>query len=405
MNNWKAIQGGIFSSRRLLVWGFSLVLLVGMLATTVLLMKPASATHAQSRNTAVAQVAGAIRLETFITNGGVVYHKWSDDQGATWSQWNILPLASASVSFVGTPSAISDGTGRLNVAARDSQGLIWITTENGGAWSSWSLLPGILLIPVNAPVFGNVTNSSDLWVVNSDPVLTSWGPGRMEAFVYGADANTGAIGLMHSWADNYTWADKWEVLGTGSMQGTPTAISWGPGRTDVFVRGGGNELDHKAFANGSWSSGWENLGGLMSSSPSVTSWGSGRLDVFMRGLNDNQLWHLAFDGGVWSAWDPRGGGITSSPAAASVAFGRLDIYALGTDSQMYRLFYNNGWNGFFGQANWFSGVLATLNFPFDSTMMTWVPFAPQPTPVPTKTPVPKPPKCGRPGQPPCPVEP
>src|SRR5262245_13368926 len=68
----------------------------------------------------------------------------------------------------------------------------------------------------------------------------------------------------------------------------PAAVSWGPGRIDVFVRGSDNALWHKWFEN-QWS-GWESLGGSITSAPDVASWGAGRLDVFARG-SDNSMMH------------------------------------------------------------------------------------------------------------------
>jgi hypothetical protein len=66
----------------------------------------------------------------------------------------------------------------------------------------------------------------------------------------------------------------------------PAAVSWGPNRLDLFVRGADNQLYHKWF-DGSWH-GWKALGGTLASAPTVSTWGPGRLDVFARGANNQR---------------------------------------------------------------------------------------------------------------------
>src|SRR5262249_57024619 len=183
----------------------------------------------------------------------------------------------------GTPALVSDGVGRLSVLAESDNGL-WQKTYNVG-WSGWFRVPG-------QSSTGIICVSDFLcFTLLSSPAVASWGPGRMEVFLNGSGTD-GSISLLHSWADNYTWSGRWERLGTGLMQGAPGAVSWGSGRTDVFVRGGGDELDHKWFDNGHWSSGWENLGGIMTTAPVAASHGLGQWDVFTRGT----------DAGLWDAW-------------------------------------------------------------------------------------------------------
>jgi hypothetical protein len=79
-----------------------------------------------------------------------------------------------------------DGDGYLTVIARNNQGLIYVNKYAGYSqyWQSWSLLPGA------TPVVTNVTNSSEQWVINSDPAVSSWGPGRMDVFIVAQSANS-----------------------------------------------------------------------------------------------------------------------------------------------------------------------------------------------------------------------
>lgn len=89
------------------------------------------------------------------------------------------------------------------------------------------------------------------------------------------------------------------------MTADPGAVSWGPNRIDVFIRGNDNALWHIDFNGTAWS-GWENLGGSLTSGPDAASWASGRLDIFVRGPG-NGLYHMVGGSGGWSSWGKPGG--------------------------------------------------------------------------------------------------
>jgi hypothetical protein len=169
------------------------------------------------------------------------------------------------------------------------------------------------------------------------PAATTWGPGRLDVFVRGADN-----ALWHKWSAG-RWT-SWERLGSppGGLTSAPAAVSWAPGRIDVFAAGAYGRLWHRWYQS-RWSS-WESLGGVIVGAPAVASWGSGRLDVFVRGA-DNRLWHKWYQAG-WSAWESRGGFLTSSPAATSWAQGRIDVVVPGVGGAAYHTSYDRGWRGF-----------------------------------------------------------
>jgi hypothetical protein len=58
----------------------------------------------------------------------------------------------------------------------------------------------------------------------------------------------------------------------------------------VFVRGTNTHLMHRWYSGGVWSA-WQDLGGELQagSSPAAVSWGPDRIDLFVRGL-DNELY-------------------------------------------------------------------------------------------------------------------
>jgi len=168
----------------------------------------------------------------------------------------------------------------------------------------------------------------------SGPAVSSWGAGRLDVFARGSD-NT----LQHTWFDQ-AWAGRWESLG-GGITADPAAVAWGVNRIDVFVRGTDNALYHKYF-NGAWS-GWEGLGGVLASGPAVSSWGPDRLDVFVRGT-DNALHHTWFDRAWSGTWESLGGSLNSDPSAVSWGSGRIDVFARGSDNVLKHRWWGGSWS-------------------------------------------------------------
>ncbi|MBJ7598358.1 PQQ-binding-like beta-propeller repeat protein [Candidatus Nephthysia bennettiae] len=278
------------------------------------------------------------------------------DAGVEAFQFGVSPSLTSGWQTVGgtlasAPDSATWGGGHVDVFARGTDAGLWTNSRDGGRWSGWAPLGGIVQS-------------------GSGPGAVSWGPGRLDVFVRGSDD-----ALWHRWYDGGSWSG-WESLG-GVLTSGPDAASWTAGRLDVFVRGTDSGLWHRWFDGGSWS-GWEPLGGSLNSDPSATSWGPGRLDVFARSPN-NQLihrwwsgawgsetlplavssgpdaaspgpglldvfglgtasavWGTAFTGSGWTAWHALGGTGTSDPSAASPSPGTFDLFVRGTDQSMYQ---------------------------------------------------------------------
>src|SRR5438445_6390906 len=114
---------------------------------------------------------------------------------------------------------------------------------------------------------------------------------QIQVFAQGSPSNA----LMEDARDaNGVWSG-WPSLG-GVLVTRPTAVSWGPGRIDVFVRGTDAHLWHKAYTTGAWS-GWQNLGGVLpvGAAPTAASMGVNLLEVFTRGT-DNAVWERTLNG-------------------------------------------------------------------------------------------------------------
>lgn len=99
--------------------------------------------------------------------------------------------------------------------------------------------------------------------------------------------------LFHWWFNHGAWEGADAIGGVLAPASSPCAVSWGPGRLDVFaVDGDTAVLQHFwwPMAGGGWH-GPESLGGALTGSPSAVSWASGRIDVFGKGVDSGELQH------------------------------------------------------------------------------------------------------------------
>ena len=96
-----------------------------------------------------------------------------------------------------------------------------------------------------------------------------------------------------------------------------SAVSWAPGRIDLFWVGADGGLVHRASEGGTWQEP-ESLGGTLASPPAATAWAVDELQVFAI-FPDGQLWNRYWDGSYWHDWESLGGELTGSPSASSWA--------------------------------------------------------------------------------------
>ncbi|GAB3926757.1 hypothetical protein GCM10029976_021940 [Kribbella albertanoniae] len=180
------------------------------------------------------------------------------------------------------------------------------------------------------------------------PAASSWGFTRLDVFALSRDfeliQTTRADGLWSGWKP----VDGSPKLRMRSL----AAVSWGPGRIDVFGVGDtatyGGPLWQVTYADGAWSD-WKNLGGEWNGNIAVSSWGPNRLDVFAsEKLNpeDPQLtksWHRTYTTAGWSDWTvlaDRGfvqGAVSTKP-------GQIDIVAVDNQVVQHRRFADNAWS-------------------------------------------------------------
>jgi hypothetical protein len=115
--------------------------------------------------------------------------------------------------------------------------------------------------------------------------------------------------------------------------------------------------------------GWEALGRTFDSTPSAVSWGANRLDIFAL-ATDNRVLHKSWDGlpGTWGPspkdWEVLPGGFHSACGRFPGVPTALTFFALGDDNGMWHQHRNGGgWlpSGVFANPDsTLSGVMLTL---------------------------------------------
>jgi hypothetical protein len=166
------------------------------------------------------------RLDLFVrgTDNGV-YHKYFDGSG--WGP-SILgwesPLGGAGATF-GDVTALSTGSGLLDVFVRGTDDVIYHASYNGG-WKPWASLGGMTAFDVSA---------------------VSAVAGHLDLFVRGTDNL-----VYHSSSSNSVWT-PWTSLAGGDTMGPVSAVSWGSGRMDLFAPGSDDPVRHRYFDGIEWS--------------------------------------------------------------------------------------------------------------------------------------------------------
>jgi hypothetical protein len=256
---------------------------------------------------------------------------WSAPQllgGNLLPQFYAVDFPANPTPFPASVSAVSMGPGLLDVFASYSDYTVahWWLNNNG--WTGPE----------------NLASAIEIGEVISPPSAVSWGPGRIDVFVNAQSA------LAHWWLDTTSSESGWngpeaapaDVITDLNWQGPPCAVSWAPGRLDIFFQGwpegaSASQLMHFWYDNG-WN-GPVARGGFMVSAPGAVSWGPGRLDVVSAeatpgGFLQHWWWDNgpAGSAGGWGGPESIYGFFTNRPCAVSFTSGRLDIFGIDADS-------------------------------------------------------------------------
>jgi len=136
-----------------------------------------------------------------------------------------------------------------------------------------------------------------------------------------------------------TWAATWTDL-LGSSPSTPAlAATASLTRLDLVVRGGDNQIYHKAFTSGAWAATWDTsnrtpVPDKTIASPVIVSDGT-TLHVVVIGTESN-IWYVTRSfAGAWSTYTSLAGSTSVPPALVVDASNNLHLVVRGFDAQMY----------------------------------------------------------------------
>ena len=220
--------------------------------------------------------------------------QWQPSVGSTENLGGIINSA---------PQAVSWGKNRLDIFAIGPANLLAHLYWDGSQWSLWDFL-------------GEVP---DLYPESL--TVTTWGENRLD--IWGIDK---ALELQHKYWDGSQWS-KWESLGVTNSSASVSVASWSPNRLDIVALNDIGQYLYKFYDGSAWqpdAAGWYNKGPFgggetrLATSPTVVSWGENRLDIFGES-HEGALLHQAWTGYGWypasSEWENLGGGIESKSSA------------------------------------------------------------------------------------------
>ena len=232
------------------------------------------------------------------------------------------------------PKAISPGKEKMDTFQVSSNGSLMHKFWDGSAWRP------------AATAFESLGGE-----LHGDTALAATVNGSNPIDVFGLSADGDRI--LHKYWDGSAWqpeGDKMEDLsdGTDDIIYGPTAVSWGPNRTDIFALDAKRKPKHQYWDGTSWLSKWESLGeATLTHSPTAISWGVNRLDLFGVDSDSGSLLHYYWDGSQWSTWEDLGKpsadvalASSGTVAATSWSTNRTDIVALGTDGAYYYKYWD-----------------------------------------------------------------
>jgi Repeat of unknown function (DUF346) len=244
---------------------------------------------------------GPNRLDVFVVGlDGALYHQWWD--GAGWGP-SFTEFENLGGTLWGQPVAVAPAANRLDVYGIGRDGKLHLRRYDGSRWLDWQLLG-------DEQVFY--------------PTALASGRGAVDVFCVGAAGN-----VLHKRWDGTHWLPSdttYDDLDGGIWDG-PSVIADG-GALEMYVRGRDNNVYVNILpAGGTWS-GWTGLGGnalgdpamALQSGPKAVSWGPGRRDVFVKvppASGNPQIWHLWSDGGARS-WEGVGGSLRPAVAPHSI---------------------------------------------------------------------------------------
>jgi lysozyme len=220
------------------------------------------------------------------------------------------PLALPQAAGVaGTPQAVSDQAGDINILWRGTNNHLWTLGFRNGAWGTAS-----------ADI--SATGGTPATLI-SDPALVSSGPGQIDAFWEGEDNNLWYDAFTAGWFGGGTWSTPIS-LGLGPLGSEPRAVSPGPGLIDVYWKGSDGGLWVDRYSGG-WSGATPLGTGGVGGNPVVASAGQGSDTVFWRDASGD-LWADTGASWGWSGVQRLTSTALSADPSASAAGTGIDVF-------------------------------------------------------------------------------
>jgi len=233
--------------------------------------------------------------------------QWNWDGGKTWAVSSWYADSKTGTSFHSTPVTVHAGDTLVGVMS--------LTGSNGSNFNYLCEFQGITgsQLPItNVPELTWCCQTLECYGITS---AMSY-PVTFRTPMKNINIKCGSVTPSISWAINNgvtdcgqhtvvvsNSADSGEVdLCYGTVaDATLSAVTWAPGRLDIFGLGTDDQMYHKSW-EGNWGpsiSGYDALGGKFNSPPCAVAWGPQRLDIFGLGT-DNAMYHKWWDGN----WGP-----------------------------------------------------------------------------------------------------
>ncbi|TWP51606.1 hypothetical protein FKR81_15585 [Lentzea tibetensis] len=213
----------------------------------------------------VVEGSGAMQVFARDTNTGQLITNWQNASGSNWKGWTNLDTRA-----VGTPSSHLDSAGQMNVFTRRDDGHLIHLWQDGPD--------------------GAIDRIKDLGGdFAGDPVVVTKSNNVNIAFIRGTDGR-----LWHKWQDpdnGYKFGDSALVHDAlGTIVGKPSVLIDAEGRLSVFVLRADNHLMTAWQTTPGGPFTLDDLGGAFAGDPVAVRKSDGTQVVFIRGT-DGQLWH------------------------------------------------------------------------------------------------------------------
>jgi hypothetical protein len=189
-------------------------------------------------------------------------------------------------------------------------------------------------------------------VMRSGPAVSSQGPNTLDIFWVDTNGNLQEKSYNNGWLAGLTQLPA-PPASAGGIQGDPAAVSWGPGRNDLFIRGNDNRIYQAWRQGGAWTwTPWPMMPDTVSSSPAAASRGSGNLHVFAR-FPDGSVRFFRYVGGVgWDTSWTNLSGVTDMDPVATSDTTSLHLFARGGGNCIYHKYSTDGLNWLPSQTTW-----------------------------------------------------